>query len=86
MLDDGVKVLNDLSSWISNYYNVVRTRSVLGSARSPGHGPLVFGSFGDTAGSPCHARDAPGRLLGLPETEPRLEFTLVGLHDPQIDV
>jgi hypothetical protein len=34
-------------------------------------------------GAPCNARDTHGRLLGLPETEPRLEFTLVGLHGLQ---
>jgi hypothetical protein len=32
------------------------------------------GLTADTAGLPFHVRDAPGRLLGLPETEPRLEF------------
>jgi hypothetical protein len=64
MLDDSVKFLNELSTWISNHYNEVRTRSgtsekecwglishcvrtvfsVLGMARSPGHGPHLEGT------------------------------------------
>jgi hypothetical protein len=64
MLDDSVKFLNELSTWISNHYNEVQTRSgtsdkecwglishcvrtifsVLGLARSLGHGPYPEGS------------------------------------------
>jgi hypothetical protein len=46
----------------------------------------VIDSLGNAAGSPCHARDALGRFLGLPKTEPCPEFTLAGQHSPQVEV
>jgi hypothetical protein len=54
----------------------VRFGPVAWSWTVPRRNQCVFVSLGDTAGSPCHAGDAPGRLLGLPESEPHLELYL----------